>query len=57
MKNVTVTQLITEAFKLAASRHPELYRTWVTISHRAGSLLPDSMLAATIQRTGEIDMV
>jgi len=54
---VTVTQLITVAFKLAASRHPELYRTWVTISHRAGSLLPDSMLAATIQRTGEIDMV
>jgi hypothetical protein len=55
--DVTVTQLITSAFMLARFRYPELDKTWISISIRAGGLLPNSLLMASVQRTAELDMV
>jgi hypothetical protein len=54
---MTVTQLTIAAFRLAASRCPELHKTWISISVRVGGLLPNSRLIASVQRTGELDMV
>jgi hypothetical protein len=54
---VTVAQLINAAFRLSSSRCQELHRTWISISFKAGGLLPESLLLASVQRSGELDMV
>jgi hypothetical protein len=54
---MTVTQLITIAFRLAASRYPDLHQTWVKASFQIGSLLPNSLLVSSVQRAGQLDMV
>lgn len=54
---MTVIQLIAAAFRLAASRYPELHKTWIAMSLRVGSLLPNSLLLSAFQRIGELDMV
>ncbi len=54
---MTVTQLITAAFMLARSRYPELRKTWINISARVGSLLPESLLWPSVHRTGNLDMM
>jgi len=52
-----VTSLIIGAFRAAQSRLPTLHRTWVDISHRVGSLVPNSGLFGSIQRAGDLDLV
>jgi len=52
-----VGQLVTAAFRAAAAQNPELQQAWINKSHRLGSLLPDSLLTASIQQAGELDML
>jgi hypothetical protein len=54
---MTVTQLITAAFGLARSRHQELHQTWIAISMSVGGMIPNSLLMASVQRSGELDMI
>jgi hypothetical protein len=54
---VTVAQLVNAAFVLSSSRCQELHRTWTSISADVGGRLPDSLLAPSVQRSGELDMV
>lgn len=48
---------IAEAFGEANARHPQLAQTWVTVSFRIGRLLPHSLLLASVQREGQLDLV
>jgi hypothetical protein len=54
---MTVGPLIAGAFMRARSRYPELNRTWVKVSFKAGGRLPASLLMVNIQRDGELDLV
>jgi hypothetical protein len=54
---MSVTRLILGAFNLAKARYPEVYKSWIAISGRLGGLLPDSLLIASVQRAGDLDMV
>lgn len=54
---MNVGTLISAAFRLAARRQTSLHKTWVGISFRIGSLLPNSLLLLSIQRVGELDVV
>lgn len=54
---MTISRLITGAFHHAASRQVELHKTWIVISHRVGSQLPNSLLSSSIQSAGQLDMV
>jgi len=54
---VSVSQFVVGAFRLAATRFPELHENWVRISYEVGGLLPNSLLLVSIQRAGELDLV
>jgi hypothetical protein len=49
--------LLAQAFGIARSMYPEIMRSWVTVSHRVGSRLPNSLLPVSIQREGETDVL
>src|SRR5260370_18192784 len=55
--DMKVTQLVTEAFRLAVSQNRALWQTWIKISCLVGSQLSDSLLMPSIQRAGELDIV
>jgi hypothetical protein len=52
-----VGTLLAGAFAAARSAHQELNKTWIEISFRIGSRLPDSLLITSIQREGELDLL
>jgi len=56
-KGAIVSSLIQLAFQFSASEMPELHHTWIRVSFTIGGKLPDSLLAPTVQRLGELDMV
>jgi hypothetical protein len=53
----TIGQLIVAAFGLAQNSNKKIHQHWIQISHRIGSQLPQSLLANSIQRLGEIDLL
>jgi hypothetical protein len=53
----SATPLVVAAFRQANIRHASLHQSWVEISHRVGGLLPRSLLGASIQRFGELDLL
>jgi hypothetical protein len=55
--DMTVTQLITEAFVLARSRYPEIHKAWISTSVQLGGLLPSTLFMLSLQRAGDLDMV
>ena len=55
--NFPVTNLISSAFALASSQQRKVKEDWVSISHGVGSLLPDSLLLASIQNVGNLDVL
>jgi hypothetical protein len=52
-----VRTAISLAFGIAAARYPHLPERWVSASIRIGSQLPHSILMASIQRIGRVDML
>jgi hypothetical protein len=52
-----VTMSIVAAFRRAGQRNRPLHESWVKVSFRAGSVLPQSQLSVSIQRAGELDLV
>ena len=54
---MTVTQLLAQAFSVARGRLPEVQKAWVAASHRMGGLLPNSLLAPSIYKLGDLDLV
>lgn len=52
-----VGSLIYAAFIQASARQAKLHETWIKISHQIGSVLPASLLSASIQRDGHLDLV
>jgi hypothetical protein len=52
-----VAFLIVAAFRRASVRQKATHESWVKISFRVGSTLPHSLLSASIQRDGELDLV
>jgi len=54
---MNVGNLITSAFAVALSRHEQLHLSWIRISSKIGSLLPDSLLMGSVQNVGQLDML
>ena len=55
--NAAVTDTIAKAFALAfADQRPVLER-WIAVSHGIGALLPDSLLAMSVQQIGAMDVL
>lgn len=54
---MNVGQLVESAFLLASSTHLELKKEWISVSHRIGSEMADSLLSSNIQTNGEVDLV
>lgn len=52
-----VGRFLEAAFQEARAKYAELHGQWVRISIRVGSMLPASLLMATIQRDGELDLL
>jgi hypothetical protein len=52
-----VSDSIAQAFAEAHDRYRCLARTWATVSHQVGGLLPNSALMGAIQREGHVDLV
>lgn len=52
-----ITELINQAFGISKERLPEFHKRWITISHKTGALLPNSLLVTSIQRAGELDVL
>jgi hypothetical protein len=52
-----VKTAISLGFRIAAARYPDVRQRWVTASIRLGSQLPHSILIASVQRCGEIDLL
>jgi hypothetical protein len=48
---------VANAFRLAQTRYPELHEEWIRISFRVGGRLPKSLLSASIQRDGTVDLL
>jgi hypothetical protein len=49
--------LIETAFRGSAIKYPEIHKAWIDMSMYVGRQLPDSLLAVSIQRSGELDML
>ena len=54
---MTVSQSVVGIFNFVKASNPELYKSWITISARIGALLPDSLLMASVQKVGELDLL
>jgi hypothetical protein len=52
-----VAKLIIAAFHDANARYPGLGVKWTRISHHIGARLPASLLSASIQREGQLDLI
>lgn len=52
-----VSNFVASAFAQARARQDELVQRWISISHKVGSLLPRSLLAMSVQRVGEMDVL
>jgi hypothetical protein len=52
-----IGQLIVAAFGLSRANEPDRNQRSIRVSHRIGSQLPQSLLAVSIQRLGEVDLV
>ncbi|MBN8915273.1 MAG: hypothetical protein J0I31_06720 [Rhizobiales bacterium] len=52
-----VSNFVASAFSQARARQDELVRRWISISHKVGSLLPQSLLTMSVQRVGELDVL
>ena len=55
MMAVGVSELVVAAFQIARQRQSSTVRRWTGFSHMIGGRLPDSLLAMSIQRIGELD--
>jgi hypothetical protein len=55
--SMTVGQLLTAALMKSTTRFHDLHKSWIKISHRLGSLLPDSLLVVSAQRAGDLDLI
>ena len=53
---MTVTELISVAVSLSFSQLQAIHKTWINISFQVGSVLPDSLLVASIQHVGKLDI-
>jgi hypothetical protein len=53
----TIGQLLVGAFALSRDRNQPIYKRWIAASWRVGSKIPDSMVMASIQRAGEVDLI
>src|SRR5438132_10790560 len=54
---MSVSKLIAAAFAEAARRNAELDRSWIQVSVRLGGAIPDSLLMASLQQDGNLDLV
>ncbi len=54
--DMTVIELISVAVSLSFSQHQAIHKTWINISFQVGSVLPDSLLVASIQHVGKLDI-
>jgi len=52
-----ITFAFDAAFSLSSREHSDLHHRWIKISARIGGELPGSMLMASVQRVGRIDML
>lgn len=52
-----IAQLLSAAFGQAFSRNREIHKSWISISFRVGSSLPNSLLPLSIQKAGELDLL
>lgn len=52
-----VSNLVAAAFTHARASQDQLMQRWISISHQVGSLLPHSLLAMSVQRVGELDIL
>lgn len=53
----SVRHMISHAFTAAILEHGELHKTWVDVSVRIQKLLPESLIALSVQNAGKIDLV
>lgn len=54
---MNVSLHIALAYTLARQRLPEVHKIWISVSFRIGAQLPNSLMVASVQRAGELDMV
>lgn len=54
---MSITKLVASAFRLARHQHKLLLEENIKRSFRIGMLLPDSLLAVSIQRLGDLDLL
>jgi hypothetical protein len=52
-----VSGLITAAFAQASNKYPDLHKRWIQTSVRVGGLIPASLLMASVQHDGNLDLV
>ena len=57
IKNVSASELMLAAFAIAKQQHSATAKAWVRVSFLIGGLLPNSLLAVSIQRIGELDVL
>jgi hypothetical protein len=57
MSGPKVGQLVVDLFGLARNQNAEVGARWIRLSHRVGLKLPRSLLAVSLQRLGEFDLV
>lgn len=48
---------LSKAFHHAQVSYPDIWERWIKVSLRLGSLLPDSLLTANVQREGSLDLL
>lgn len=53
----TVGQLLSSAFSMAYMQQSSLHKLWTDISFKIGGRLPNSLVAMSVQRIGELDLV
>ncbi len=52
-----VSPYIAAALGLVQSRHRDVWQRWVTVSHKIGGHLPESLLVVSVQHMGKLDML
>jgi hypothetical protein len=57
LENAPISSLVAATFASAIRKHSDLPAVWVRISFRLGGLLPKSMLPASIQQDGNLDVL
>lgn len=54
---MAVKKLIEAAFQVSALKYSDLHKDWITVSMRIGGKLPNSILMASVQRAGQLDVL